>query len=221
VTHWTLEPLQLVPSLLLAAVYAKRVHTLRERGTAPPAWRIGLFGLGVLLLLIALVSPLDYYAERSFGMHMTQHILLGDLAPLALLGGLTRPVLRPVLRFVHPLRRIFHPGAALGLWALNLYVWHLPFLYEAALRHDPVHALEHACFFAGGILLWMPVLETIPMPEWFGTGAKLGYVAVARVVSTVLGNVFVWPNTVFYSFYEESRGRSGCRRSTTSASQAA
>ena len=173
-THWTLEPLQLVPSLLLAAVYAKRVHTLRERGTATPAWRIGLFGLGVLLLLIALVSPLDYYAERSFGMHMTQHILLGDLAPLALLGGLTRPVLRPVLRFVHPLRRIFHPGAALGLWALNLYVWHLPFLYEAALRHDSVHALEHACFFTGGILLWMPVLETIPMQEWFGTGAKLG-----------------------------------------------
>ena len=58
-THWTLEPLQLVPSLLLAAVYAKRVHTLRERGTATPAWRIGLFGLGVLLLLIALVSPLE------------------------------------------------------------------------------------------------------------------------------------------------------------------
>jgi cytochrome c oxidase assembly factor CtaG len=202
VTHWTLEPLQLVPSLLLAAVYAKRVHTLRERGTAPPEWRIGLFALGVLLLLIALVSPLDYYAERSFGMHMTQHILLGDLAPLALLGGLTRPVLRPLLRFVHPLRRIFHPGAALGLWALNLYVWHLPFLYEAALRHDAVHALEHACFFTGGILMWMPVLETIPMPEWFGTGAKLGYVAVVRVVSTVLGNVFVWPNTVFYSFYE-------------------
>jgi len=202
VTHWTLEPLQLVPSLLLAAAYAKRVHTLRERGHAPPAWRIGLFTLGVLLLLIALVSPLDYYAERSFGIHMTQHILLGDLAPLALLGGLTRPVLRPLLRYVHPLRRIFHPGAAFGLWALNLYVWHLPFLYEAALRHDAVHALEHACFFTGGILLWMPVLETIPMPEWFGTAAKLGYVAVARVVSTVLGNVFVWPNTVFYSFYE-------------------
>ena len=113
---------------------------------------------------------------------MMQHILLGDLAPLALLGGLTRPVLRPLLRFVHPLRRVFHPFAALGLWALNLYVWHLPFLYEAALRHDAVHALEHSCFFTGGILMWTPVLETIPMPEWFGTGAKLGYVAVVRVV---------------------------------------
>ena len=58
--------------------------------------------------------------------------------------------------------------------------------------------------------MWMPVLETIPMPEWFGTGAKLGYVAVVRVVSTVLGNVFIWPNTVFYSVLRgTSRGRSG------------
>ena len=203
-THWTLEPLQVVPLLLLGAAYAKRVHTLRERGGAPPAWRIGLFALGLLLLLAALVSPIDFYAERSFALHMLQHILLGDLGPLALLGGLTGPVLRPLLRFVHPLRRVFHPFAALALWLLDLYVWHLPFLYQAALHHDAVHALEHACFFTGGILMWMPVLETIPMPEWFGTGAKLGYVAVVRVVSTVLGNVFVWPNTVFYSFYEST-----------------
>ena len=91
-----------------------------------------------------------------------------------------------------------------ALWALNLYVWHLPFLYEAALRHDAVHALEHICFFTGGILMWTPVLETLPMPEWFGTGAKLGYVAVVRVVETVLGNVFIWPNSVFYSFYEHA-----------------
>jgi len=204
VTHWTLEPLQVVPVLLLATLYARRVQTLRRRGQAPPAWRICLFALGIVLLLVALVSPIDHYAESSFGLHMTQHILLGDLAPLAILGGLTRPVLRPLLRFVHPLRRIFHPFAALGLWALNLYVWHLPFLYEAALRHDAVHALEHICFFTGGILMWTPVLETLPMPEWFGTGAKLGYVAVVRVVSTVLGNVFVWPNSVFYSFYEHA-----------------
>jgi putative membrane protein len=202
VTHWTPEPLQLVPVLLLGALYARRVRTLRERGGAPAAWRVWLFALGIVFLLGALVSPIDFYAGRSFGLHMTQHILLGDLAPLALLGGLTGPVLRPLLRFVHPLRRIFNPFAALALWALDLYVWHVPFLFEAALRHDSVHALEHASFFTGGILMWTPVLETIPMPEWFGTGAKLGYVAVVRVVSTVLGNVFVWPDTVFYKFYE-------------------
>jgi putative membrane protein len=200
-TSWTLDPLQIVPTLLAAAFYARRVLTLRDRGTPVPGWRIALFATGILALLVAFVSPVHELGERMFSFHMLQHVLLGDLAPLALLGGLTRPVLRPLLRYIHPLRRIFHPFAALALWAANLYLWHLPFFYEAALHHDAVHALEHACFFAGGILMWAPVLETIPMPEWFGTGAKLGYIAVVRVVETVLGNVFFWSGSVFYVVY--------------------
>jgi cytochrome c oxidase assembly factor CtaG len=202
VTHWSFEPLQVVPTLLLAALYARRVRTLSQRGAAPPAWRIALFAAGIVAILVAVVSPIDWYADKSFAIHMTQHILLGDLGPLALLAGVTGPVLRPLLRFVHPLRRIFHPFAALALWGIDLYLWHLPLLYDAALRHDSVHALEHVCFFSGGLLMWTPVLETLPMPEWFGTGAKLGYVAAVRVVEGILGNVFIWPNHVFYGFYE-------------------
>ena len=70
VTHWTFEPLQVVPVLLLAALYARRVQTLRGRGTAPPGWRICLFALGIVLLLVALASPIDYYVDSSFGVHM-------------------------------------------------------------------------------------------------------------------------------------------------------
>ena len=201
-SHWTLDPLQLLPLALLAVAYGMRVRTLRRRGRPPPAWRIALFAFGIALLVIALASPIAYYAEeRSFMFHMIQHVLLGDLAPLALLGGLTGPILRPLLFVVHPLRHVFHPLGALAVWALLLYAWHLPVLYEAALHHDAVHALEHAAFFAGGIVMWAPVLETVPMPEWFGTGAKMGYVAVVRGVETILGNVFIWANTAFYDFY--------------------
>jgi cytochrome c oxidase assembly factor CtaG len=203
-SHWTLEPLQVAPILLLAALYARRVRTLAARETAPARWRVACFALGIVLLLAAVVSPIDHYAEESFGFHMVQHILLGDLAPLALLAGVTGPVLRPLLRFVHPLRRIFHPAAALALWAFGLYVWHLPYLYDLALEHSAVHALEHVSFFAGGILMWAPVLETLPMPEWFGTGAKLGYVAAVRVAEGILGNVLIWPNHVLYPFYEHA-----------------
>jgi cytochrome c oxidase assembly factor CtaG len=115
-----------------------------------------------------------------------------------LLAGLTGPILRPALAFLHRLRFLAHPFVALPLWALDLYVWHLPFLYEAAVRHEAVHALEHLCFFTGGAIMWLPVLETLPAPEWFGTGAKLGYIAVVRVVETVLGNAFFWAGSVFY-----------------------
>jgi putative membrane protein len=201
-TSWTFDPLQVLPTLLVAALYARRVLTLRERGTPVPGWRVALFATGILTLLVAFVSPVHELGEQMFSFHMLQHVLLGDIAPLALLGGLTGPILRPILAWLHRLRFLAHPLVALPLWAVNLFVWHLTFLYEAAVRHDVVHALEHFCFFAGGLIMWLPVVETLPAPEWFGTGAKLGYIAVVRVVETILGNVFFWSGTVFYSVYQ-------------------
>ena len=85
----------------------------------------------------------------------------------------------------------------------------MPFAYEGALHHDAVHALEHALFFGCGALMWAPVLEVLPGPTWFGTGAKMGYVVVVRLIESVLGNVFVWSGTVFYSFYEHPAERWG------------
>ncbi len=200
-TSWTLDPLQIAPTLVAAALYARRVLTLRDRGTPVPGWRVALFATGILTLLVAFVSPVHALGERMFSFHMLQHVLIGDLAPLALLAGLTGPILRPALRWLHRLRFLANPFVALPIWAANLYLWHLPFLYDAAVRHDSVHALEHFCFFTGGIIMWLPVLETLPAPEWFGTGAKLGYIALVRVVETILGNVFFWSGSVFYAVY--------------------
>jgi cytochrome c oxidase assembly factor CtaG len=201
--NWTLEPLQLVPVAALALLYARRARTLRRRGTSVPRWRVASFAIGVLLLVAALASPIAWLGEeRLFSFHMAQHVLLGDLAPLALLLGLNGPILRPVLVRAHRLRVLAHPLVALPLWAVNLYVWHLPVLYEAAVRHEAIHALEHACFFAGGAIMWLPVLETLPAPEWFGTGWKFGYIAAVRAAETVLGNVFLWAGRPFYGVYE-------------------
>ena len=204
-TSWNFEPLQVIPTLLVGLLYARRVLTLRAAGTPVSAWRIWSFGTGLFLVLVALVSPIDEFGEEQFlFMHMIQHILLGDLAPLAFVAGLTGPILRPVLSIpgVMRLRFLMHPLVALPLWAINLYVWHIPFMYQAALHHSAVHALEHFCFFAFGALMWAAVLETLPGPEWFGTGAKLGYVAGVRVLEAILGNIFIWSGTVFYPFYE-------------------
>ena len=65
-----------------------------------------------------------------------------------------------------------------------------------------VNSIEHVAFFTAGIVLWLPVLETLPAPEWFGTGAKLGYIVGVRLVSTVIGNVFVWGGAPFYGIYD-------------------
>ena len=201
---WTLDPLPLAPLAVIAVAYGVRVRTLRGRGQPVPGWRIGLFGLGIALLLVAVASPIARIGEEElFAFHMAQHLLLGDLAPLCLLAGLTGPVLRPLLALpgVMRLRVLANPLVALPIWAVNLVLWHLSPVYEAAVENGAVHALEHVAFFSAGIVLWLPVLETLPAPEWFGTGPKLGYVVGVRLVSTVLGNVFVWSDSVFYDVY--------------------
>lgn len=206
-TAWNLEPLQLAPTLVAALLYLRRTRTLARRGLPVPAARQFLFWLGIALVVVALNSPVDALGERDFFfIHMFQHVLLGDLAPLCFVAGLTGPVLRPVLalRPVERLRALTHPLVALPLWAIDLYAWHVPFLYQAALHHNSLHALEHALFFTCGALMWSPVVETLPAPAWFGTGWKLGYIAGVRLIETVLGNVFIWSSSVFYPWYRHA-----------------
>jgi putative membrane protein len=203
-TSWTLDPLQLTPIVAIAIAYGVRTRTLARRGQPVPGWRIALFSLGIALLVVAVASPIAAVGEKElFSVHMTQHLLLGDLAPLCLLAGLTGPLIRPLLALpgVYGLRVLANPFVALPIWAMNLALWHTPALYEAALGNGAVHALEHVCFFTAGIVLWLPVLETLPAPEWFGTGAKLGYIIGVRLVATVIGNVFVWGGGPFYDAY--------------------
>ena len=203
-TGWTFDPLQLLLTALIAAAYTIRARTLARRGTPVPRWRRVVFGVGIVLLVLALASPLDRLGEDQFFLfHMAQHVLLGDLAPLAFMLGLTGPLLRPLLALepISRLRVLAHPLVALPLWTLNLLVWHIPALYEAALRYSAVHALQHILFFTAGALMWAPIVETLPAPAWFGTGAKMGYIAGVRLIETALGNVFLWSGAVFYASY--------------------
>jgi putative membrane protein len=209
---WNLEPLQLAPTLVASLLYARRARTLAARGMPVVWWRQFLFWTGIALVVAALNSPIDRLGEEDFFMvHMLQHVLIGDLAPLCFVAGLTGPILRPVLalRPVDRLRNLTHPLVALPLWAFNLCIWHVPFLYQAALHHSAVHALEHFLFFTCGALMWAPVLETLPAPEWFGTGMKIGYIALVRMIETVLGNVFIWTSSAFYPWYVHAEPKWG------------
>jgi len=203
-TSWTFDPSSL---LLIAAsgfLYYRRTATLAARGTPVELWRRIVFGLGLFLSFMAVASPIHEFGEKQFFfVHMTQHILLGDLAPLCFVAGLTGPILRPVLAipWVMRLRFLTHPLVALPIWSANLLLWHLPVAYEAALHHTALHAIQHLLFFMCGCLMWAPVVEVLPGPEWFGTGAKLAYIVAVRLVDTVLGNIFVWSGGAFYSTY--------------------
>ncbi len=199
---------QLGPLALLGLAYAKRVHTLGRAGRPVEGWRQACFYAGFITIGVALTS-LGGDSQELLSAHMVEHLLLGDIAALLIVLGLTGPLIAPILRIklFDRLRILAHPLIAFPLWAIDLYVWHLPVFYEAALRHTGVHALEHAMFLGFGINMWMCLFGPLPMPSWFGNGAKLGYIVAVRLTGTVLGNVFLWSGTVFYPYLHPRRCR--------------
>jgi putative membrane protein len=194
--------LELSPLALLALLYARRARALSGERHAVPRWREASFYAGLVLIAVALTA-LDTASDELLYAHMIEHLLIGDLGALLIVLGLTGPLLAPVLRIgvIDRLRRLSHPAVAFPLWAIDLYVWHIPVLYQAALRHSAVHALEHAMFLGFGVNMWMCLFGPLPTPAWFGNLGKMLYILAVRLTGSVLGNIFVWSGTVFYPFY--------------------
>jgi cytochrome c oxidase assembly factor CtaG len=200
---------QLGPLAILGLLYARRVRTLAGDGRSSPVpgWRQACFYSGFVLIALALTS-LGAASQELLFAHMVEHLLLGDIAALLIVLGLTGPLIAPILladlrsvRVFDRLRILTHPLIAFPLWAIDLYAWHLPVLYQAALRHTGAHALEHAMFLGFGINMWMCLFGPLPTPSWFGNLGKLVYIIAVRLTGTVLGNIFLWSGTVFYPFY--------------------
>jgi cytochrome c oxidase assembly factor CtaG len=193
------------PLLLIAVAfaYAKRVQTLAARGKPVNVWRQVSFGAGIVVLLGSDLPPLSTVAEEIVVAHMVQHLLVGDLAGLLIALGLTGPILQPLLarRPFSVLRELGNPLVALPVWALNLYIWHLSFLYDGVLSSPLLHFAQHACFFTFGLAMWLPLVGPLPKPAWFGDGAMLVYIVVVRLLEAVLANVLIWSGTVLYPDY--------------------
>jgi putative membrane protein len=197
------EPLQLLPPAVAALAYALRARTLAREGRPVPLARLLSFAAGLTLIVASLASPLAHLGEELILAHMAQHLVMADLGALLIVLGLTGPLLAPVLGLpvLGRLRVLVHPAVALPLWVVNLYVWHLPVLYQAALTSDAVHALQHTTFVFFGITMWLALFGPLPQPEWFGNGAKLGYIVGVRLAGALLANVFIWSESVFYPDY--------------------
>jgi putative membrane protein len=189
--------------LLYWLPYHARASALARAGRPVPGWRQGCYAAGLIVLAIALSPPVDKLADQLLVAHMAEHLLIGDVAALLIVLGFTGPLLAPLLRIkaIGWLRVFAHPVVAVVTWAVNFYVWHLPALYQAALRHDAVHALEHATFLALGIAVWMGLLGPLPKPAWFGNGARLVYIIAVRLIGTVLANAMIFAGTVWYPYY--------------------
>jgi putative membrane protein len=196
-------PIEVVPLTAAAILYWHRAMVLSWDDRPVPRRRQLSFGAGLVTIAIALFSPIGHISDELVIAHMAEHLLLGDIATLLLVLGLTRSLLQPILaiRVFNRLQILTHPAVALPLWAVNLFFWHVPAIYQDAFGAAPIHALEHTTFLFFGCLMWMPIFGPLPKPAWFGAGWKVAYVIAVRFVGAILGNVLMWSGTVLYPVY--------------------
>lgn len=215
--RWTFDPLVIVPLAVTAFLYAAGVTRLWRHGGARrsmPSWRIAAFAAGWLTIAVALVSPIAWLSEILFSVHMTQHTLLMLVAaPLMMFGqpllvwlwAFNAPARERICAAVlqAPVRSTWHsltgPLAVFLLNGIALWVWHLPVLYQAALRHTSVHALEHLSFLLASSLFWWGMVHGRYGRIGYGLGVL--YVFLTAVHSSALGALLTVSPSVWYSDY--------------------
>ena len=204
----------------LAVVYVAGIIRLWRHagyGRGIRVFDVLAFSVGWLSLVVALSSPLDELSERSQTAHMIQHELLMVIAaPLVAISlplvatlwamppGMRRTVIDAVARpaVAQMWRLVTSPASAFLLYAVALWVWHIPALYDAALAHEPVHVVQHLCFFGTATLFWWGIAHG--RYGRVGYGAAVVYVFATAVHSGVLGALLTFSPYVWYQPYVAS-----------------
>jgi cytochrome c oxidase assembly factor CtaG len=217
---WTLDPVPLALLAGAAVLYGRRWRSARTaasrrpghramtaaRARDAPRWRAACFAGALLAVAAALVSPIDALGGQVLTMHMVQHLLLLDVAPILGLLGLTRVILRPATRRVQGLERaagpLAHPVFAALLYVATMAVWHVPALYDAALRHPALHVLEHVSFAVAGGLYWWHLLAPIRGRHRLGGMGPVVYMVATKLGVGLLGIVITFAPRALYAFYE-------------------
>ena len=195
---------------------AATLYALGRRGRVR-TWREVSFYSGVLLTLIVLEPPFDRWADRWLSVHMAQHVVLMTVVPpLVVLG---RPW--PRLWLVLPLaarrsaggalagsrafravgRTVMRPAVALALQTTAIAVWHVPQLYDAAVRSESVHVFEHVCFVAPALVFWGALLDAAPVRTRLDHLRRSMWFAAAMVPGWILAIVLAFASAPVYKVY--------------------
>jgi cytochrome c oxidase assembly factor CtaG len=200
----------------LTFLYLRRARAVQLSGG-----RITAFLGGMLLVLVALCSPIDRLAEQLFFMHMIQHLLLLDLAPILVLLGLTKVLLRPLTRRLMRVEQaagpLAHPVFAISLYVGVMVLWHVPAMYDAALEHPVVHVTEHLAFAIAGGLYWWHLLSPIRARRRLGGMGPVVYMLATKVFVGLLGILLAFSPDPIYDFYERQPGYWGLSPGTDQA----
>ena len=217
--RWNWDLLTIASLGLLSWAYAVGLARLwrsagPDRGVS--RWQAAAFAAAMASLVVALLSPLDPISDELQSAHMVQHmVLMMVAAPLFVMGApalvmlwaLPRPTRRAAAQWLGrlgswrpPWYVLWQPALLFGLYALALWVWHLPVLYEAALRSRPVHEVQHIIFFVASCLFWRVLLDPLSRLR-MNVGAGVVYLFLTSLHATFLGVFMALSPRVWYDDY--------------------
>ena len=203
-----------IVAVLIGGAYGRRWLTVR-RGPSPraahdaPLWRLACFAGAVVTGLGALVSPIDFLAEHLFSVHMVQHILLLDIAPILAILGFTKVILRPVTRSIQDVEHragwFAGPVFAALLYIGVVWLWHIPAAYDFAVAHNQVHVMEHLSFLVVGSLYWWHLLSPIRSRQRLTGLGPIVYMGSTKVCVGLLGMGLAFAPAALYPYYIHQR----------------
>ena len=218
---WSLDPFVLLGVGVVAVLYTRGWRYLRRHSRhAATKAQATCFGVGLGLILLALVSPIGTYDSDLFSLHMTEHLLLTVGAPpllllgsplLALLWGLPDQERRGAARLLRPNGGLFRVGSALAqppvalaLFVTTFALWHVPVLYDAAQGETLIHYTEHILFFSTALLFWWPVIHPGGGARSLGKIAAIAYVSIPMLEGTLIGALLTLAQRPFYATYVDA-----------------
>jgi cytochrome c oxidase assembly factor CtaG len=194
-----LDTTLVVPTLGLGYLFlAGRYGTTRRRAAS--------FGGALVLLAVVFWSPIHHLGlHYLLTAHLLQNVVLAEWAPLLAVYGCS-PAMAEAFARLSLWRLLTRPFVALPLWLLSYYAWHLPYIYDGALRHQGslIH-LEHACYFGTGVLFWWPIVQDLP--HRLSSAARAAYAFAAFILASPLGLLLALLPRPIYPYYVHARPR--------------
>ena len=206
-TDFTVHPSTVIGLVGLGALYHWRARhrTAGSVGVSPSTGQRASFFAALALIFLSLNGWLhDLSDGYLFSAHMVQHLVLTLIAPPMLLLGTPGWMLRPALGWpvVGPLARwVTTPARCFAIFNVVLVAWHLPPMYDLAMRHHSVHIVQHLCFMTAAVLMWWPVLSPLPELPRLSYPGQMLYLFLMTIPMSIVAVCIGYADTLLYPFY--------------------
>ena len=211
---WHVHLAPVLFALVATAVFAQAFARVRRRDPAQAPWsRALVFGCGLAVMAVPLVSPLNVAGERYLlSAHMLEHVFLADagaaLLVLSVRGAISRSLLpRPAPAPLPAIGAfVLRPAVTLAVWAAVVAVWHIPSVYDRALTHPALHAGEHLSFVLAGLLAWTQLIDPTGAGR-LGITGRLAFTVAMFFAGQLLSDALVFSFHAYYPAYADRPGR--------------